>query len=170
MKTHLLLFCGFALFATAVFGQNTPPTRCAANPNCRVFDFWIGAWEVKTTDGKIAGQSIIELSLDSCLIIENWLGASGYSGKSFNFFNSNSGKWNQTWVDNAGGNIEFVDGDFSDGAMRFRSSRPLQDGRVRRLTFFAKGRDEVRQLGEWSADQGKTWQAEYDLRYFRKKV
>ena len=38
-----------------------------------------------------------------------------------------------------------------------------------RLTFFPVSANEVRQLGEASADGGKTWKTQYDLYYHRKK-
>jgi len=41
---------------------------------------------------------------------------------------------------------------------------------VRRLTFFNLGTDKVRQFGEISKDNEKTWTTEYDLEYRRKKM
>ena len=38
-----------------------------------------------------------------------------------------------------------------------------------RFTFFNQGPDQVRQLNEISADEGKTWQTVYDFTYIRKK-
>ena len=40
---------------------------------------------------------------------------------------------------------------------------------MRRLTFTKLTNDKVRQLGERSDDEGKTWTTEYDLEYRRKK-
>jgi hypothetical protein len=39
---------------------------------------------------------------------------------------------------------------------------------MRRLTFYKLGADKVRQHGERSDDEGKTWTTEYDLEYRRK--
>ena len=40
---------------------------------------------------------------------------------------------------------------------------------MRRLTFTKLTNDKVRQFGEKSDDEGKTWVVEYDLEYRRKK-
>jgi hypothetical protein len=40
---------------------------------------------------------------------------------------------------------------------------------VRRLTFFDLGGEKVRQFGEITKDNGKTWKTEYDLEYRRRK-
>jgi len=36
------------------------------------------------------------------------------------------------------------------------------------MTFFNQGKDQVRQLGQTSSDNGKTWTVTYDLTYIRK--
>jgi hypothetical protein len=41
---------------------------------------------------------------------------------------------------------------------------------TRRLTFFNLGKDKVRQYGEISKDDNKSWTPEYDLEYRRKKM
>jgi len=148
--------------------QNTNTNRCATNPRCRVFDFWIGEWEVIGKNNNVAGKSLIQISLDSCLIIENWTGTSGSNGKSFNFYNSTYDYWQQTWVDNSGGVIEFIEGKFEDNFLRFATSRPTADGSIKRLTFYKISQNQIRQLGESSSNQSKTWSIEYDLMYFRR--
>jgi len=45
------------------FAQNTNTNTCAANPICRVFDFWIGEWEVMGKNNNFAGKSLIQISL-----------------------------------------------------------------------------------------------------------
>src|SRR5690348_5305664 len=65
-----------------------PKTPCTTNPVYRQFDFWVGNWEAYGLNGKKAGDSKIELILDSCIVLENWTSAAGgYTGKSFNTFN-----------------------------------------------------------------------------------
>jgi hypothetical protein len=169
MKSTLSIL--LILFSINAHGQgNTNPPSCEDKAICRVFDFWIGEWDVKAPNGKVAGQSLIQIALDSCLIIENWTGAGNTisTGKSFNFYNAATGFWQQTWVDNSGGVIEFIEGNFVNDAMKFASSRPFVDGSLKRLSFFKINNNQVRQFGETSADQGKTWTAEYDLMYYRK--
>lgn len=170
-----ILFTSISIFvATIIHAQQRP---CAGSPVYRQFDFWIGQWDVYALNGKKAGDSKVSLILDSCIILEEWTSTSQlngltYMGKSFNTFNSSSGQWQQTWVDNSGGTIEFLKGKYGDNKMVFQTypfNFNADTIAIRRLTFFNLGSDEVRQLGEISKDNGTTWSTEYDLDYKRKK-
>lgn len=143
---------------------------CAARPEYRQLDFWIGDWDVKvTTQGQTAGASSIQLILSDCVIFENWTGTSGLSGKSFSFFNAETGRWQQTWVDDKGGMLEFT-GDFKDGAMHFTAQTTAKGKKaLQRMTLFNLSPGQMRQLGEQSEDDGKTWAVIYDLTYNRRQ-
>ena len=143
---------------------------CMFSPENRQFDFWIGEWDVQTPQGQLAGTNSVQNIIDGCVIFENWTGTIGGTGKSFNFYNASTGKWQQTWVASNGSVTEFV-GEFKDNQMRFRSESIGKDGRktLRRLTFFNLGPDRVRQFAESSTDEGKTWSVQYDFTYVRKK-
>jgi hypothetical protein len=150
-----------------------PKTPCTANPVYRQFDFWIGEWEAYGLNGKKAGDSKIELILDSCTILENWKSlGSPYSGKSFNTFNAATNQWQQTWVDNVGGSTEYLEGKFENNKMVF-CTKPFPFSKdtmaVRRLSFYNLAADKVRQHGEITKDNGLTWKTEYDLEYRRRK-
>lgn len=145
---------------------------CSFQPESQQFNFWIGEWKVYNLQGQQSGTSKIEQILNECVIQENWTDFFGNKGKSFNFYNSETKQWQQTWVDDKGSVTEFINGKFIDNAMRFQSSRSItNNGKkgVRRLTFFNVNSNEVRQLGEISYDKGKTWTTEYDLKYIREK-
>ncbi|HEX6333175.1 MAG TPA: hypothetical protein VFZ78_03050 [Flavisolibacter sp.] len=156
----------------AAFAQQ-PPSPCRTMAEYRQFDFWIGEWDVFRKNGMKAGDSRIELILDSCVILENWAGSNGvYSGKSFNTFNGVTKQWQQTWVDNQGGTIEFLEGGFAGNRMQFMSRPFPMTGDtvgIRRLSFHLLSADIVRQHGEISKDNGVTWSTEYDLEYRRKR-
>lgn len=143
---------------------------CQESPGYRAMDFWKGEWEVESAQGNPAGTSTIELILDGCIILENWTGKNGYAGKSFNLFHRDSSKWEQIWVDNQG-QVTRYEGDAKDGNIYYRTARVGPDGKkvLVKMTFFPKGADQVRQLGENSSDGGVTWTVEYDLFYKRKK-
>jgi hypothetical protein len=148
-----------------------------SDPAYRQFDFWIGEWEAFGINGKKAGDSKIELILDSCIIVENWTSANivkgiRYAGKSYNTWNASAKKWQQYWVDNAGGVTEYFNGHYEDGKMILETApTPQPDGssKISRMTFFNLGPDKVRQFGQSSADAGKTWKTDFDLEYRRKK-
>lgn len=166
----VLLFC--AVY-TCLKAQTVQKTPCQTNAVFRQFDFWIGEWEAFATNGKKAGDSKIELILDSCVLLENWISTQqGYKGKSFNTFNSATGKWQQTWVDNTGTITYYSEGEFKDGKMVLDTKNEKQtDGTVKilRMTFSKLSDNKVRQFGESSTDGGKTWKTDFDLEYRKKK-
>lgn len=170
--TDLLVLHSDARFDSLVLHMKIAAEPCAYDARYREFDFWIGEWVVTSSvSGNTAGTSSIQLILGSCVILENWTDGFGNQGKSFNTFNASTGKWMQTWVDDKGTVTEFIDGTFSDNAMRFTTKNSQQpDGSMQqqRLTFFKLESGQVRQLGEKSTDGGKTWTTQYDLVYTRK--
>ncbi len=173
MKRALPCFL-FVLFTYTTWSQKQPPVSpCSSNPVYRQFDFWIGEWEAFGTNGVKRGDSKVEKILDSCVILENWTATQvNYKGKSYNTFNAITGKWQQYWVDNAGGVTEYFDGHFENGRMTVQTANVKQpDGtfKIARMIFTKLGEDKVRQLGESSVDEGKTWQVNFDLEYRRKK-
>lgn len=151
--------------------QNQKP--CAYAAVNRQFDFWLGEWNVVATQGEApVGNSRIELILGDCVIQENWtsIGNVGYSGKSYNIYNIALKRWEQYWVDNAGGNIFFYGG-LKDGVLDYWTDElPQPDGKKlrRHLQFIPQGKNRVRQFSQGSTDGGKTWQVEYDFTYNRK--
>jgi tetratricopeptide (TPR) repeat protein len=162
-----------ARFATIVEQAKKNQRPCTYAPENRQFDFWLGEWDVTTTQGEVpAGNSRIELILEDCVVQENWKSLnSPYAGKSYNIYNGVLKRWEQYWVDNVGGNIFFYGG-LKDGAMDYWTDElPQSDGTklMRHLQFFKLGPDTVRQFSQGSTDGGKTWHVEYDFTYRRKK-
>ena len=142
---------------------NGHPT--ADDPAFRAFDFWVGDWEARTPDGVLQGHNRIEIVLGGAAIVERWTGIAGYTGTSLNRLDRATGTWRQTWVDDQGDVVEFVDGVAGDGRLVFAARGA--DGTRRRLTFEDRGPDAFRQLSERSTDEGATWETEYDFRYRR---
>jgi len=141
---------------------------CKARPEFRQFDFWIGEWLPKNAQGVTVGTSSIQLILGSCIIFENW-STPVSSGKSFNVFNTADGKWHQTWVDDKGRMTHYIGG-LVDGKMVLDSVTE-QNGKktIARMTFTKLDNGDVRQHGEASTDDGKTWTTTFDFIYVRKK-
>ncbi|MBL0181083.1 MAG: hypothetical protein IPP96_01865 [Chitinophagaceae bacterium] len=166
-----IIFCVLLSSANAQNGK-LPCSR----PEYRQFDFWIGEWEAFGTNGQKAGDSKISLILDSCIILEEWTSTSvqqglRYAGKSFNTYNAATKQWQQTWVDNAGGTNEYMQGKFENNRIIF-SSTPFRFSKdtmaIRKMTFTNLNPVKLRQYGEISKDNGLTWTTEYDLEYRRK--
>lgn len=155
------LFIVLCLFTTGLASAQTPTSPCTSQPEFRQFDFWVGEWEV-TVQGKLAGTNSVQLILDKCVVFENWTGARGVSGKSFNIYNSAKKQWQQFWVD-AGGNVLELAGQFKDGVMHLQGETPSPNGKtLQRITFTPLPEGRVRQLWKTSNDDGKTWSAAFD--------
>jgi hypothetical protein len=165
----------FEKLLTAVTNNAFP---CMGNQQAREFDFWIGEWDVYPNgSSQLVGDSKIEVASGGCMILENWtaLGPVPNTGKSMNYVNTNTGKWEQLWIGSGGMNInnpqKFVNGVYNDGAMRFdfEQSNPQGQKQIGRFIFFNQGPDQVRQFNEVSSDGGKTWTTSYDFIYKRRK-
>ena len=143
---------------------------CLARKEYKQFNFWVGKWFVTNPAGKHAGDSEIDLMNNGCTIIENWYGATGFQGKSFNYFDTTDNKWHQFWINQNAQKTTF-EGRLVDGNMVYYSYDHVKDSSnpyLERLTFFNLGSDKVRQFDERSTDQGKTWTVGYDFTYTRK--
>jgi tetratricopeptide (TPR) repeat protein len=132
-------------------------------------DFWIGEWNV-SSGGIPAGTSSVQQTLNGCVILENWYGMSGYSGKSLNVYDAMDKQWHQHWIDSAAATIEFT-GEAKEGELDYNAKVPQPDGKMQlqKMTFYKLSSNDVRQLGQQSDDGGKTWTTAYDLHYSRKR-
>lgn len=142
---------------------------CKASPEFRQFDFWIGEWDVKNPQGVLSGSSSVQLILGQCIIFENWTGGSGTNGKSFNIYDANDKKWHQTWVDDKATFTHYIGG-LVDGKMVVVAETIIAGQKtLAKMTFSKLPNGDVRQFGENSTDDGKTWVTAFDLIYSRKR-
>ncbi len=143
---------------------------CFNNQKAREFDFWIGEWNVYVTGTTAyAGHSVVQKISGGCALLENW-NSSLSEGKSLNYIDDSTGKWKQVWVGSyPNGKQDFVNGVYSDSAMRFTFTTRDAQGIINegKFTFFNEGVNQVRQVSETSADNGKTWNVNYDFTYKR---
>ncbi len=139
---------------------------CESDPNARRFDFWLGRWRVSPANAPqaAAGSSVIQRVSGGCALLENWTAANGSEGKSLNAFNTALGQWQQYWVGQNGGVVEFRESHWDGPTLVYlsRLGSPWQ-----RLSFTPLDTATVRQFGETSTDSGRTWQVSYDLHYHR---
>ena len=142
---------------------------CMSRPESRMFDFWVGEWDVKTQQGQLAGKSSVQLLLEGCALYENWSTPNG-GGKSLNSYNPDLKMWQQFWTDQSGRVTEYRTSEWVNGSLRYTANQILPAGpAMLRMTFTPVNKDLVRQFGEQSTDQGKTWTVSYDLYYHRRK-
>lgn len=159
-----VLYFGCVLVST-VYAQ-------AKNCNCctqkhKVFDFWKGEWKVFTPDGKLAGTNTIEKIQNDCILRENWISTNaGFTGTSYNFYNANTGQWEQLWIDNQGQSLH-LKGGLINGSMVLQSSPLIQkDGSklINKVTWTPLKQGQVRQL--WETKKGDAaWVTVFDGTY-----
>jgi hypothetical protein len=157
------------LLAQAAAAQAAPPPPPCAAEAFRALDFWIGEWDVYPA-GKdtLVAHSRIEKLYSGCAIRENWMPLRGAGGGSLSGYDPKSGHWHQTWIGASPGVIQF-DGGPADGKMVLAGSWPGsgpkgEDG-LTRMTYSKLEAGAVRQLGEFSADNGRTWVTTFDFTY-----
>ena len=165
MKRALLVWVLLAVSAGVATAQDAPS---CTDEKSKEFDFWIGEWEVWAA-GELAGSNSIQPILDGCVLQESWLGARGSAGSSFNFYNPQTGKWQQFWVWRRGTTLE-LEGDYADGKMVLEGESTGRDGATvtNRITWYDNEDKTVRQHWQISKDGGQTWEAAFDGLYRRK--
>jgi tetratricopeptide (TPR) repeat protein len=143
---------------------------CLTRKESRMFDFWVGDWDVKTPQGQPAGQSSVQLLLEGCALYENWIDGQGGGGKSLNSYNPDTKQWQQFWTDQYGRVTEYRESEWINGSLRYSATQMSPQGpTLIHMTFTPVNPDLVRQFGESSLDGGKTWSPSFDLYYHRKK-
>ena len=87
--------------------------------------------------------------------------AQGTGGGSLNIYVPETKKWEQFWIDGSGTRAHFVGG-FNGKAMVIEGK---WGGPLTRMTYTPNADGSVRQFGEQSTDDGKTWAIAFDLTY-----
>jgi tetratricopeptide (TPR) repeat protein len=146
---------------------------CSKEPRNHDFDFWIGDWNCYRTGTQIlSGISHVEAMAGGCAILENYTATQAYSGKSFNFYDSSTGKWEQDWIGSGGpgDRQRFYNGEYKNGTMHFTYETVNATGTKTKgnFIFYNISRDSVRQYQDVTDDNGKIISVTYDLSYLRK--
>ena len=146
---------------------------CSREPRNHDFDFWIGDWNCYRTGTQIlSGTSHVEAMAGGCAILENYTATQAYSGKSFNFYDTTTGKWEQDWIGSGGpgDRQRYYNGEYKNGSMHFIYETMNANGSKTKGTFifYNIGRDSVRQYQDVTDDSGKIISVTYDLTYLRK--
>ncbi len=144
---------------------------CAANPESRSLDFWLGTWTIAAPGGTPNATSNVTLALDKCLIVEHWDGGQGHSGENFFGYSADDNSWHGMFADNEGRVHVFVDGKAASGSAEFSgpSRNPQGETVLNRVTIHRIAGDRVEQIWEKSSDGGKTWTTAFRGEYTRKQ-
>jgi hypothetical protein len=161
-----------ALLLAAAAPQATPPPSPpkvdCSDADHHALDFWIGDWDVYPAgSSQRVAHSKIE-KIVGCAISETFDQSTGpngkpltYKGRSISAYVPADKGWRQYYVD-SGGTAAALTGNITGGDMIFLSTNgPVTN----RMTLKPKG-SAVSQRGEFSTDNGKTWQLAYDFTYW----
>lgn len=163
-----LLWAMFVLIQP-IFSQTTQPCH---TPNHRLFDFWIGDWEVFNPSGKQVGENRIVALHEGCVVQENWK-SDRVTGTSYNYYNPADSTWHQLYLDNQG-TILPLKGHFADGKMvlfgdRIKSQKSAGYYR-NRITWQALPEGHVSQKWEIVGDDDAVLYVAFDGVYKRKTL
>ena len=140
------------------------------SPESHQFDFWVGRWQVFPTNQpqRHVADSLIEKLYSGCAVRENWMPLKGDEGGSLNSYVPETKEWRQVWVDATGAWVDFKGGwDGDRMVLMGRWPQPGHPDRLSRTTYTLQADGAVRQFGETSDDQGKTWSPDFDFLYRR---
>ena len=150
-----------ALTASAQTPSKVATPHCSSAEH-RQFDFWLGEWNVTQGD-KPAGRNIIRSILNGCAISEEWSGTGGFKGNSLNFYNADTKRWHQTWIDSQGQSL-VLEGQLEAGSMTLQSV--AADSMPRhRITWTPMPDKSVRQLWQVRDTPESDWRTLFDGKY-----
>ena len=117
MKQLFFYLVGLVALTNTALAQSDCP--CCTESH-KQFDFWVGDWVVFDTEGKQVGENTIVTLEQNCILNEHWRGATGYTGRSYNYYDSTDSTWNQLWVASDGSNL-VLKGKASENQMELKS-------------------------------------------------
>lgn len=163
-------FCLGILFtlATSTFAANEPPS-CGPTSENRQLDYWLGNWKVGAEGSSGNAHSTVTLSLDKCLVVENWDGGRGHYGQNILGYSADDKSWYGIFADNEGRVHVFTSGKVSAGSAEFQGPSRGADGAtvLNRVKVVQLNPNKVEQTWEKSNDNGKTWNAVFQGEYSR---
>lgn len=155
------IFIGI-LFLLTTTGKSlaaSDPAPCATHAENRQLDYWLGDWKIGAEGSSGNAHSTVSLSLDKCLVIENWDGGRGHRGQNVFGYSADDKSWYGMFADNEGRVHVFTSGKVSSGSAEFEgtSHGPNGESVLNRVKVVRLSPDKVEQTWEKSGDQGTTW-------------
>lgn len=155
----MMLVCFAIALSGTVEAQDKAKTPPCSEAEYAHFDFWVGEWRVTDPKGVFQGTNRIEKILGGCVLEENWTGAKGMTGHSYNAYAKRRGVWHQTWVD-SNGTLLLLEGGLVDGRMVLRGETPGSEGKgavSHEISWELLEDGRVRQIWRMSHDGGSSW-------------
>lgn len=156
------------VIAASCFASTAAAAGACEESEHRQFDFWLGEWNVRTPDGKLAGVNSISSEYGGCVLHERYSTGRGYSGESLNMFDATRKVWHQTWVDTSG-TLLLLEGGLRGKSMVLEGQTVGAEGLVtkHRITWTPNADGSVRQHWE-STDPKGLWSTAFDGSYTKK--
>lgn len=142
---------------------------CATNAENRRLDYWLGNWKIGATGSSATAHSTVSLSLDKCLVVENWDGGRGHDGQNFFGYSADDKNWYGMFADNEGRVHVFTSGKVASGTAEFdgASRGPNGESVLNRVKIIRLNANKVEQTWQKSTDNGATWNVVFRGEYSR---
>jgi hypothetical protein len=147
----------------------TDSDSCATNSENRQLDYWLGNWTIGADGSSGNAHSTVTLSLDKCLLVENWDGGRGHYGQNVFGYSADDKSWYGMFADNEGRVHLFTSGKVSAGSAEFEgtSRGPKGESVLNRVKVIRLNPNKVEQSWEKSNDNGATWDLVFRGEYSR---
>jgi hypothetical protein len=145
------------------------PNPCATNSENRQLDYWLGNWKIGAEGSSVDAHSTVSLSLDKCLVVENWEGGRGHHGQNVFGYSADDKSWYGMFADNEGRVHVFTSGKVSSGSAEFEGPSRGSNGEsvLNRVKVIRLNPIRVEQTWEKSNDNGATWNVVFRGEYSR---
>ncbi len=155
-------------FATNGFAA-ADPDSCATNPENPQLDYWLGNWKIGAEGSSGNAHSTVSLSLDKCLVVENWDGGRGHYGQNVFGCSADDNSWYGMFADNEGRVHVFTSGKVASGTAEFEgtSRGPKGESVLNRVKVIRLDPNKVEQAWEKSTDNGANWNVVFRREYSR---
>ncbi len=154
--------------ATNAFAASAADS-CGSNSANRQLDYWLGNWNLGAEGSSGNAHSSVTLSLDKCLVVENWDGGRGHRGQNVFGYSADDKSWYGMFADNEGRVHVFTYGKVADGTAEFEGTSRGSNGEniLNRVTVMRLNSNQVEQRWEKSNDNGATWNVVFRGEYSR---
>jgi hypothetical protein len=170
----IILFISVVSLSYSIsYSQSEVNEKPCTGPEYSQLDFWIGNWQAEWIDneGKIqTGSNIITKTLGGCVIEENFSTSDNtFTGRSFSVYNPVKKIWQQTWVDNSGGYLDFNGGMDGDKMILTRKGFNRKGEEImQRMVFMDISSGSFTWNWESSTNNGAEWNLMWQIKYKRK--
>lgn len=164
---YTLITAIFAIASLTAWGENSP---CSDNAAGRQLDYWLGNWSISPPGGAESASSKVSLSLDKCIVVENWQGEKDHFGQNIFGYNPESKSWVGFFADNRGHVHVFDHGQVTGGKAEFEGPSRGDNGEavLNRIRIVQLAPGKLEQTWDKSTDNGTTWKSQFRLEYKRK--